>query len=554
MGTFPVLWKMAWRNVWRQRRRSLSTFIMLSAGLVLAVSTYGLARGITRQLVGSVVGLRMGHLQVHAAESALEPPLSAVFPFPDLPVGEYGDVQGSVSGRIHTAGMLTMGRPVAARLRPFPETVTLTGGRLPERRCDVLVDDLHREDIGRTLLHPAATRCPLLNITGSIRTVEPGTEEHRLLFSRELDTTEFESPTNGKDLPLLDDPDALDRMEVLSGDVPMADSPGMTGEATVDADRELTFTLQLQVPARIFGVDPVAERRFRLAASVIQGRWLPAEEDPEQDLPVCIGTLAARRLDVQAGDRIGLDIFDARGLPRDAWGTVTGIFSTGIQEMDSQAAFIPVSFAWDHLGFRDPDGRPLLHELAVMLDRPRDLKPAMSRICEELPGDLFCRSWKTLSPGMDSAVAFQEGMVFMILSIVILMAMLGTLNSFLMSILERTREFGVLKAVGFSPGSLFLMILLEAAVVGAAAVACGLALGGLLNWHLATSGLDLRFIVPEGFTFAGVLIQPVWKAEMDLPTFLVPALWLWGTALMAAIWPAWRVARMRAVSALTKEA
>ena len=550
-STLAFTWKMAWRNVWRARRRSFSAYFTLTCGLVAAIATYGLARGISRQMVRSVVELRMGHLQVHASENPQDIPLSATFILPDIAAPP--DVPWTPAARIHTAGMVSVHRPLTARLAPLPKTPALTAGRLPERACDVLVSSGHADTVGLFLLHPISRECPQLTVTGALRAT-PG-DRGLVLYSKDVRLEDFLPEPE----PAVEDDD-IDALEKLS----LEEKPAVkktTPVVKLSPDTPLRFTATRHLPVRVFAVDAAAEARFALARSLVWGSWLtpaeeagvPLDEAELADVPIVLGDRLSSRLGVLLNDRVGLDAFDVDGVPRDFWGRVVGVFATQIPELDAQAAFVPLGWAVERLGFATSDGRPRIHELAILLERAGDLATARAHLEKTLPSGLILRSWSQLAPGMRSAVSFQEGLVFMILSIVILMAMLGTLNSFLMSILERTWEFGVLKAVGLGPGSLFAMILLEAAVVGAAAVATGAGLGWLLCSHLATAGLDLTFFFSDGFTFAGVLLRPVWHAELVWQTLVVPAALLGAASLAAALWPAWRVARMSVRAALSEE-
>ena len=556
LSLIPYTWKLAWRNIWRARRRSFSAWLTLTCGLVAAIATYGLARGISRQMVTSVVGLRLGHLQVHATDAAQDLPLAATFPLPDTPPPP--GVAWTAAPRVHTAGLLSVHRPLKARLAPLPERPAYLAGRAPDKPCEVAASGVPAEVIGLSLLHPEARDCPQLTITGVLATPAPSGGGLRL-HGIDLAVEDFFPEPEPK--PDVDDTD-LDALEKLSLEKPNPADPAppkkATGPTRPAPDTLLTFTATRHLPVKVFAVSPAAEARFALARSVHRGAWLPLEEPPVEedelrDVPLVLGELLARRLDVRPGDRLGIDAFDVGGAPRDAWGRVVGVFETRLPELDAQAIFVPLSWAAWHLRFSGPDGRPQVHELAILLERPGDLDAARTHLAWSLPPGLVLRSWQQLAPGMRSAVSFQEGLVFMILSIVILMAMLGTLNSFLMSILERTWEFGVLKAVGLGPRALFAMIVLEAAVVGTAAVVTGSALGAVLCDRLATHGLDLSFLFADGFTFAGVLLTPVWHAELVWQTVAVPAALLWTAALAAALWPAWRVARMSARAALSEE-
>ena len=103
----------------------------------------------------------------------------------------------------------------------------------------------------------------------------------------------------------------------------------------------------------------------------------------------------------------------------------------------------------------------------------------------------------------------QDLAAFITLGIVFMVAGFGVVNTMMMSVFERTREFGVLRAIGIRPGRLVAMVVIEGMLLAIVAGTIGLTLGGLLDAYLITYGLDLSADTPEGFEFAGVVFEPI---------------------------------------------
>jgi ABC-type antimicrobial peptide transport system permease subunit len=119
-----------------------------------------------------------------------------------------------------------------------------------------------------------------------------------------------------------------------------------------------------------------------------------------------------------------------------------------------------------------------------------------------------------------------------------------------MSVMERIREFGVILAVGATPGRLRRMILAEALVLGLLALVAGSLLGCLATWYLVAVGIDLRAFLPETLEFGGVVFDPVLRATWDLPWMVRIGLYLVALALLASLYPAVKAGRCRPVEAM----
>lgn len=566
-----VFWKIALRNVWRSRRRSVATFITLFFCVVLSIVTLGLARGISRQMTQSVVKMRTGHLRA-AVENASDP----MFPLPSLPTTS--EVAHVFAPRLFLLGMVVSRQNATVRFSlPFPLGYELQRGRPPVAACEVVVDANGEAWVGAQLEVPLKD-CPLLTVTGSLKFAMESADAPVWIFvskaqlleleqnasgeSKTTTATKQQEPNHNEDILDVEDIDQLPQL-----DLPVPEKnknkwqlPRFQRVYPSLPETLRTFSIRVvrSAPVQLHAVDPVAEQHFAIARSVVFGTWLPAQtvlsRDPSNDQkawPVVIGAALARRLGVRVGDRIGLDIFDAQGVPRDVWCDVVGGVSTQNAEMDTSALLALLTRAASELGYVSADGVPLVHELSILLPHGVDLRVKRD-VQTMLPPSVVVRTWQEVLPGLRAAVTFQEGLVYMILAIVLLMAVIGTLNSFVMSILERTWELGVLKAVGVRARALIGMILLEALILVSMAVAVGGVVGAWVCLELEREGLDLSFLFQDGFTFAGVWLRPVWYAQLDTITVGVPALVLAVAGVLAALWPALRAARMPICDALAR--
>lgn len=567
-----VFWKIALRNVWRSRRRSVATFITLFFCVVLSIVTLGLARGISRQMTQSVVKMRTGHLRA-AVENASDP----MFPMPFLPTKS--EVAHVFAPRLFLLGMVVSRQNAMVRFSlPLPLGYELQRGRPPVVACEVVVDANGEAWVGAQLEVPLKD-CPLLTVTGSLKFAMEFAgapvwifvskeqllelEQNASVESKSATATKQQEPNHNEDTFDVEDIDQLPQLDLSVPETNKKNWKLPRFQRVYPSLPETSRTYSIRVvrgaPVQLHAVDPLAEQHFAIARSVVFGTWLPAQTVLSQDRPfhdqkewpVVVGAALARRLGVHVGDRIGLDIFDAQGVPRDVWCDVVGLVFTQDAQMDTSALLAPLTYVAPELGYVSADGFPLVHELSILLPHGVDLR-VKRELQKMLPPSVVVRTWQEVLPGLRAAVTFQEGLVYMILAIVLLMAVIGTLNSFVMSILERTWELGVLKAVGVRARALIGMILLEALMLVSMAVVAGGVVGALVCRELEREGLDLTFLFQDGFTFAGVWLRPVWYAQLDTITVGVPALVLAVAGFLAALWPALRAARMPICDALAR--
>jgi ABC-type antimicrobial peptide transport system permease subunit len=139
-----------------------------------------------------------------------------------------------------------------------------------------------------------------------------------------------------------------------------------------------------------------------------------------------------------------------------------------------------------------------------------------------------------------------------IVTILYLATGLGILNTFFMSVMERTREFGILMAQGMRPMAIRGLVLLETLLLGCMALAIGLFCGSLMTLYMQQVGIDLTaYITP--ITYAGGTILPRLHAVFEADNFLVPAGMLLLISLVAGFLPANRAARLDPVVAVREE-
>jgi len=185
------------------------------------------------------------------------------------------------------------------------------------------------------------------------------------------------------------------------------------------------------------------------------------------------------------------------------------------------------------------------HEVTLLLSDPAAAAGTAGALAAALHDRaLLVRPWDVVRPDVAQLMRVSRVSTAVMVFIILFVATLGVVNTMLMAVFERTREIGMLKAIGMSGARVVGLIVAETLAIAMLAGGVGVALGLLLDLYLVRYGLDLGGFT-KGFSVAGVGTSPVFHAEITWQGVAVPALMLAGTCLVASLYPAVRAARLR---------
>ncbi len=226
---------------------------------------------------------------------------------------------------------------------------------------------------------------------------------------------------------------------------------------------------------------------------------------------------------------------------------VRGVISTGMKNIDGSLILIGRTRAALLTGSSSS-----VHELAVILSDPSYEEPVRGQITVMLgahPG-IEAVNWERAMPNLANAIKLDYASQKFIFLIILLIVTIGVVNTLLMSVMERMREFGVILALGSKPMVLRGMIMLEALVLGLLAATLGTLLGSLATWYLVSVGINLADFVPETLEFGGVVFNPIMRASWSLGWMIQIALYVVGLTLLAALYPAIKAGRITPVEGM----
>lgn len=557
-----LLVKMAWRNLGRQRRRTGITVGAMAAGLALCIPTYALVEGLNRQMVATITGSQLGHVQIHHPDYLEDRRFSLAFPGNAVAgVVRRDPAVAAVSPRVYTGGMVSFEPAAETRLEAVSAADRAVVGRLPEKACEAAVDEslarvwkLEPGAVVRPFPLPPEPACEQLGVSGIL----PASDGGFRMVLRPGDFAGFHARKSAEEprAPDIDDIDSLKRLDGPDGTPETAPARKPSDGGMFDSG-PLAWKMTRPVSGQtaVIAVDPGQERLVTdMHRKVVAGAYLRAQYRAQDVLPeILLGDSMARQLMVKPGDIVGLDVMSAGGFPVDVRLQVAGVFDSGLDALDRTLAFVHIGLAADPdvVGLFDPvTGAPRVHELAVRLHPGASEPAAAARLNLMLScWNLQAWPWQKLEPSLASMLRIQDAVVAILLLIIFTIAALGTMNTMLMSVFERVREFGVLKSVGMRPSLVAGLILTESLFMTLLATLAGGVPGVVLSRYLALHGLDFSSFIPGGYRYQGILLDPVWYAALTVRSVVVPVAILAAVGCVVALWPALRAARIRPVEA-----
>lgn len=273
---------------------------------------------------------------------------------------------------------------------------------------------------------------------------------------------------------------------------------------------------------------------------LLKGSWLDSA-DPKG---VVLGRKLARTLGVEIGSELVVLSQAADGSMANDLFHVRGILKSVGEGLDRGDLMMP------DMTFRTlmalPDGA---HEIAVVpANRATPLPSATDRVRQLAPG-LEVKNWRELQPVLANILDLSRASLIFILLITYTAIGMVVLNAMLMSVFERIREFGVLKAIGVSPLQISALIYSEAMlqVGGACLIAIGVGLP--VSLYTQRHGIDLSAWTSTG-TIAGVALDPIWYCRVTVSSVVTPMIFLFAVATLAVVYPTIKAAVIAPIKAI----
>lgn len=292
------------------------------------------------------------------------------------------------------------------------------------------------------------------------------------------------------------------------------------------------------------GIDPLAERELEdLSKKLLEGSFL----GPGDERPLVLGRRLVEELGLSLGDRVVLTASDPRGELGRALFHLTGVLGGG-PTLESTAAFTTLAAAQRALGWGSA-----VSQVGLALEPKADGRKIKKALLERLPGErgLELLTWQEAVPELLRLIEVDKREGYLFSLIVLAVVAFGVANTFLMSVMERVRELGLLAALGLTPQGVARLVLAETFALTLLSTAVGLLFSVVAHLLLSQKGIDLAALSGTPMEMGGVVLE-----DYRLRSAFVPLRWLSGVALvvgvvlLSAFYPALRASRLAPLEAM----
>ncbi len=293
--------------------------------------------------------------------------------------------------------------------------------------------------------------------------------------------------------------------------------------------------------ARVWGVSPEAEKRVHdLKDHVLKGSFLP-------DLPekkVLLGCKLAKSLDAQEGSEVVMVTWGADGSLGNDLFHVCGILECVGESIDRSTAMVHQEDFEDLYSFEDQ------YHQVVLNSWGRFTTDEIIGTLSEAMGTNQAKTWRDFLPIVSDLFNAFNQLLLIAGSTFFLAAGLGVLNTMLMSTYDRIPEFGLMKALGASPGRVVMEVAAEALILGFLGTLVGWSAGILMTMYFMDHPIDLTSIAAEGVRGQGIAFDPYWHSTLDPEWIWIPVAQMVTVSFLAALYPAIKAARHDPVKAM----
>jgi putative ABC transport system permease protein len=289
----------------------------------------------------------------------------------------------------------------------------------------------------------------------------------------------------------------------------------------------------------LIGLDPLTEGRVtELEKRIGIGRFL----QPDDSYSLILGATTANNLKVKLGDNVIIVGYDRYGVMVAESFTLIGIITSGEMGLDRGMALTSLQTLQEMVDMPDQ-----ITTFAIRLPE-RQIEALTKELKVRLQGEsLEIMPWYAMFPVMKEWVTLHNGFLYLFIGVVLFIVLAGELNTLLLSMLERTREFGILMAIGTTRQEVAVLLIIEALMIGLLGTLAGLILGLMIVLITGTTGIDLSILLGSTSRF---YVDPLIYPQLNLEHFSVTVAAIIMASVAAGFYPAWRASLLQPAEAI----
>ncbi len=302
--------------------------------------------------------------------------------------------------------------------------------------------------------------------------------------------------------------------------------------------------------AIVRGIEPAQEAKVSdIDKHLVQGSF---DSLTPGSWNIVLGRELAMSLGVTVGDKVVAVTPQVRSSPMGSMPLlksfhVSGVFEMGMQEYDSGLALVNLSDAEKLVGITGPSG------IRLRLDNMDNASLVKQRLSSAFGPLYTVQTWMDTNTNLFTAIAMEKKVMFIILSLIILVAVINLVSMLMMLVTDKQAEIAILRTLGATPRSIMGMFMVQGVLVGVVGTAFGVSLGSLLAWQLPGIVKWIERIFHVTFLSPDVYYISEVPSKLDGYDVLWVTLVTFAFSLLATLYPAWRASRTQPAQALRYE-
>lgn len=293
----------------------------------------------------------------------------------------------------------------------------------------------------------------------------------------------------------------------------------------------------------IAGVEPEYEKLVSIIPGTVkQGHYLSSDTANE----IVIGKSLAKNIKANIGDELTIMGSGRDGSMAATILPIVGIYDSGSRELDRNLIQMPLK-TFQQIFSMGTHG----HNIVFYHDDIKKENIFLAQISQIVNGknELVTLSWDQLQPGVKQAIELDYSSGWLMYIVLVMIITFSILNTFLMSVLERTREFGIMLALGYKPYNIGKLVMLEALLLTLFALATGTLIGLAINLYYAQYGLTFEGMeeIAHMYNMPSTLYP-----QISLESTLIGPLIIFIFTLLSALYPAMKIRKLQPVEAMRK--
>ncbi|HYC03109.1 MAG TPA: lipoprotein-releasing ABC transporter permease subunit [Azospirillaceae bacterium] len=268
---------------------------------------------------------------------------------------------------------------------------------------------------------------------------------------------------------------------------------------------------------------------------------------------IAIGIRMAQRLQLQVGDT--LTLVSPRGV-QSAFGTIprtraypiAAIFDVGMAEYDNNLIFMPLEAAQAFFGMAGA-----VSGIEIFVADPTEIRAYTQAIADAVGGRGRVLDWQQVNSGITTALQVERNVMFLILSLIIMVAAFNIISSMIMLVKDKGRDIAILRTMGATRGMIMRIFFLSGASIGVIGTVAGLILGVVFAQNIESIRQSLQALTGTDLFNAEIYFLSQLPAKLDWSEVTQVMLMALGLSFAATIYPSWRAARLDPVEALRYE-